>query len=270
MMEFFESLEQIRIGNLTLMALLSTAFLFFVCVIIRKIVMTLFGHAMGRSRIDGSVKHFLTSALGALLWIVIVLIVVDHLGIPMTGLVAIVSVASLALSLSVQNILTNIFSGMTLLGTRPFGAGDYVDIGGTQGNIRKVGLFYTTLQTLDGRTIHFPNSKVTDSKLENYSTNVIRRIDLTVTAAYDDSTVAVKKALHEAVEMTDGVLTDPEPVIGALSYGESSISYALYAWVHNEDYFKVKFALTENVRLAFETNGVQMTYNHLNVHIVEK
>ncbi len=266
-MKIFETLDEIHLGGLTLGLLLSTAVLLVVCVLARKLLLKLVDRALIKSRLDGSIKGFIKSAVGVVLWILIVLIVADKLGIPMTSLVAIVSVVSLALSLSVQNILTNLFSGMTVLGTHPFGEGDWVDIGGTAGTVQKVGLFYTILKMPDGREVHIPNATVADSKVENFTAHETRRIDIDVSASYDDSTEAVKIAVMKAIDRTEGLVREPEPIVAIKSYGDSAITYMVLVWAETPKFFDAKCALTENIRETFAETGVQMTYPHINVHV---
>ncbi len=267
-MSVIEKLNSISLGAFSLMDLMYTVLLVIFCVLARRALAGMFSRALDKSRLDGSIKGFLKAATSAVLWVIVILIIADRLGIPITSLVALVSVAGLALSLSVQNILTNLFSGMTILGTRPFGAGDYVDIGGTAGTVLNVGLFYTVLRTPDGRDIHIPNSTVAGTKVDNYSANPTRRIDLEVGASYDDSTVAVKRALLAAIEMTEGVVEEPAPFISITRYDDSSIIYIVQVWVKSSGFLASKFALVEHIRDAFESEGVRMTYNHINVHMV--
>lgn len=266
-LKIFETLDEIHIGTLTLGLLLGVALLLIVCVLARRLLLKLLDRALLKSKLDGSIKGFIRSAAGVVLWILLVLIVADKLGIPMTSLVAILSVVSLALSLSVQNILTNLFSGMTLLGAHPFGEGDWVDIGGTAGTVLKVGLFYTILKLPDGREAHIPNSTVAESKVENFTAHETRRVDIDVSASYDDSTDAVKIAVMKAIDRTEGLVLEPEPIIAVKEYGDSAITYMVLVWAETPKFFAAKCALTENIRATFEETGVQMTYPHLNVHL---
>lgn len=264
---FFQDMEAIHIGGFSLMGLMSTLLLLVICVLVRRVIMRLFKKAISKSRLDEAIKGFLNAALGVVLWVLVVLIVADKLGIPMTSLVAVLSVVSLALSLSVQNILTNLFSGITILGTHPFSAGDWVDIGGTAGTVKSVGLFYTNIAMPDGRDVRIPNSTVADSKVENFTAHENRRIDIDICASYDDSIYAVKRAIARAFELTEGLIFDPEPIVAVKEYGDSAIKYMILVWVRKEIYFAAKCALMENLRLAFDETGVRMTYPHLNVHL---
>ena len=266
-MNLFQTLDDIHVGSLTMGNLLTAIVLFAVCVCVRRILMAVVNRAFTRSRLEESIKGFLKSAIGVFLWVLIVLIVADKLGIPMTSLVAIVSVVSLALSLSVQNILTNLFSGITILGTHPFSTGDWVDIGGTAGTVQAVGLFYTIIRMPDGREVHIPNATVAESKVENFTAHETRRIDMDISASYGDSAEAVRAALLKAIDMTEGLVREPEPIIAVKSYDDSAITYMLLVWAETPVFFTAKCALMENIRAAFEEDGVTMTYPHLNVHI---
>jgi len=269
-MEFFDSLAGIRFGSISLSTILSALVVVAICYVVKGIVNKIFASIMEKSSLDGSLKSFLKTAVNVGIWAFIVVIVAGTLGIPTASLVAALSVAGLALSLSVQGILGNLFSGMIMMGTRPFHDGDLVDIGGTTGVVQSLGLFYTVIVTADKRTVHIPNSTVAGSSVLNYSTAPQRRIDLVITASYDDSAEKVKKALYEACADANGILADPAPAVVVSEYGASSIAYTVMAWADNADFLSAKGDLMEKVRTSFEKNGVTMTYDHLNVHIVEK
>lgn len=269
-MDIFASLESISIGKYSLAKILSTILTVIICLIVKRILSRMLTRIIKRTHLEKSIKSFLTSAVDVVLWVIIILVAADTLGIQVTSLVAIASVVSLALSLSVQNILTNIFSGMTILTTKPFSVGDFIDIGGTIGTVTSLGLFYTVINTADNKVIYMPNSKVAEAEVINYSVNPIRRIELNVTASYDDEPEKVKAALIKAAEMTEGALSDPAPFAGVSNYGSSSIEYSLLVWVSKDDFLPVKFRLTEAVHDAFSSEGVTMTYDHLNIHVIDK
>ena len=249
---------------------LSAIIVFLICLIAIKVITKVIEKLLERcGKLDGTLKGFVKTALKIALWALAIVIVAGALGIPTASLVAVISIAGLALSLSVQNILANLFSGITLLLTRPFGQGDLVDIGANNGTIKSVGLFYTVIDTLDNRCVSIPNSDVTAASLVNYSREPLRRVDLTFCASYDDSTEAVRAAILEAAKADDKILADPEPFIVIGQYKESSVEYIVRVWCNNADYWDVYFGMNERVRETFAKHGVAMTYNHLNVHVVQ-
>ncbi len=269
-MDFFENLSKIQIGSLSLGSLLNAIVIFIICFIIIKLLKKAIYRALDKSHLDGSLKGFLGSVLSAALWAIAIIIIADSLGIPVTSLVAILSVAGLALSLAIQGLLTNLFSGVTILVTRPFNVGDFVDIGGNTGVVRKIGLFYTVLCTVDNKLIHVPNGDITSAKVVNYSSEPLRRVDLAITASYDCATEAVRKALLDAAAKTEKALSDPAPFAAINVYNASNIEYTFRVWCRSADYWDVYFGLNENVRASFAEHGIIMTYEHINVHVVEE
>ncbi len=221
-------------------------------------------------KIDGTLGGFIRSAVRGILWILTAIIVADALGIPTTSLVALVSVAGLALSLSIQNIMSNLFSGITLLITKPFVAGNFVDISGKTGTIKSMGLFYTVMDTVDNMVINIPNSDVTAASVINYSAEELRRVDMKFSASYDDATDTVKAAILEAAAEDERIVSEPAPFVAISEYKGSCIEYVVRLWCKNTDYWPVYYGMNEHVRQSFERNGVSMTYEHMNVHIVEK
>ncbi len=266
---FFETLNSIAIGSITLYAVLSVILLFVICLIAIKIIMGITDRLLEKSKADAALKNFMRSAVKTLLWIVAIMMIAEKLGIKTTSLLAIVSVAGLALSLSIQGIMSNLFSGITILSTRPFGAGDYVEINGEGGTVTDVGFFYTKISTVDNKIVNVPNSQVTGAKLVNYSAEKLRRVDLSFETSYNDPTDKVKTALMDALEADERILKDPKPFVGLLAYKDSSIQYVTRAWVNGSDYWDVYFAMNERVREIFNQRGIEMTYQHVNVHVVK-
>lgn len=251
-------------------AVIRAIVIFIICFIVIKILWRVVSRLLDRSkRIDGTLKGFISTALHIALWALAGIIVADALGINTASLVAVVSVAGLALSLSVQNIMSNLFSGVTLLVTRPFKAGDLVDVGANTGTVRSIGLFYTVIVTLDNRVITVPNGDVTAASIVNYSHEPLRRVDMTFSASYNDSTEAVRKAIMDAVRADDKILADPAPFVAVNKYGDNSVEYVVRLWCDNADYWDVYFGMNERVRESFAANGVSMSYPHLNVHMVQ-
>ena len=266
----YGALGRIRIGSMALSTLISAVLTFITCFIVMQIILKTLERILGRAnKIDGTLKGFIHSAVKIVLWILTGIIVAGALGIPTTSLVALISIAGLALSLSVQNILSNLFSGLTLLVSKPFKSGDFVEVGGRNGIIKSVGLFYTQLNTLDNVSINIPNSDVTGTTVINYSREPLRRVDRVFSAAYESSTENVKAAVFEAISRDEKILRDPAPFVRLSEYKESCIEYTVRVWCKCADYWDVFFNLNENVRDCFAEKGVEMTYNHMNVHILE-
>ena len=258
-------------GNLALDTLLSGVITFLVCCVAMRIIKALVNRALSKAtRLDVPVKNLITKLVTTLLWALTVIIVAGAFGINATSLVAVLSMAGLALSLSVQNLLSNFFSGIMLLINKPFREGDFIELGDKVGTVKTVGFFNTVLNTPDNVSIAIPNSDLTGAAIKNYSREENRRVDLSFCAAYDAPTETVKKAILEAVAADKHILAEPAPFVRLLAYEDSSIRYVVRVWVKNADYWDVYFDLNEQVRESFAKNGVEMSYQHVNVHMVGK
>ena len=268
MENIFKSLETIKLGSMSLSSLLSAVLLLIVCCIVIRILCRGLEKVLTKSKIDPSVKGFFKSACKVALWVIAIIIVAGSLGIPVTSLVAVLSVAGLALSLSVQGLLSNLFSGITLLMTRPFVVDDFIEVGDCIGTVKEIGLFYTKVCTIDNKIISVPNGDITASKVINYSTEELRRVDTVINASYECATEDVRKAILDAVAMDPKALQSPAPFVAIGNYGESTVEYTVRVWCKSADYWDVFFALNENVRKSFDENGVKMSFSHLNVHMV--
>ena len=267
MFEFFATLGLSGLGTV-----LRAIIIFLICYIAIHLLMKVVDKLLDKSKkLDGTLKGFVKTACNIALWVLAIIIVADSLGIDTASLVAVVSIAGLALSLAIQNVAANLFSGITLLMTKPFVQGDLIEVGGNLGTVKSVGLFYTVIDTLDNRVISLPNGDVTSAAIVNYSREPMRRVDWTFNVAYDNATETVKAALMEAISMDERICSQPEApfvVIGA--YKESTIEFIVRVWCKNDDYWDVYFGMNERVRQCFDSHGVKLSYSHVNVHIVEK
>ena len=231
-----------------------------------RILMRILRSALNRSGLEKAAHTLILSLTATTLYILLGLSVASGLGIDVTGIVALASVLTLALSLALQNMLANVIGGFTILYTKPFHSGDYVEIAGQGGTVREINMSYTKLLTPDNKEVSIPNSAVVAAQVVNYSAQPTRRVEVKISASYDAPTQRVIDALALAGTM-DNVLLEPAPRAVILGYGDSAIEYSLRVWVKNEHYWDVHFALTQRVKDIFDDQGISMTYPHLNVHL---
>ena len=261
------SFSEISLGSITLLSVLSAVLVFLICLLVITIFLKIVDRLQLRSKLDNTIKSFIRSGIKVSLWIIAIVIVADKLGIQTTSLVTLIGVAGLALSLSIQGVLSNLFSGLTTLTTKPFTSGDYVELDGVSGAVTEVGLFYTTMTTVDNKVIYIPNSQVAGAKITNFTKQKDRRVDLSFCVSYETPTETVKAALTEAIEADERIFKDPAPFVGLLSFKDSSVEYVIRVWTVREDFWDVYFALNEGMRDVFAKYGIGLTYNHLNVRL---
>ncbi len=273
-----EALEEIiqTMGNtvgvkdLTLGGLLRVVILVLVGWLVIRVLMRMVDRLLDRGKSVASIKMYIHTAVKIFLWFLLALMLAGTLGVETTSIIAMLSVAGLAVSMALQNTLANLAGGLVLLVTKPFGVGDYVEADGVSGTISNLALAYTTFITPDNKEIFVPNSQLSAAKIINYNVLGKRRMDLKLTASYDAPTALVRTAIQEAVAAIPGILDDPAPAVFLSEYQSSSIEYLVRLWTLSRDYWDVYYALLEGVRESFARHGVEMTYEHLNIHIVEK
>lgn len=252
--------------GLTLKQVLIAVAMLAASIAIVRVVTMLVGRALKRTKLDESVHRLIKTILRFLLYFVALLVIASYLGVDVTALVALLSVLTLAVSLSVQNALSNVAGGLMVMGTKPFKKGDYVSIDGMTGVVDEIAMVYTKLHTVDNRSVLIPNSKVSAATVENYSSFPKRRLDLTVSAAYEADPTRVMEALRVAVERCQP-LEGEEIKIAIEDFGDSAIAYHVHFWVASSRLIEARFELRTRIWEAFRDAGVEMTYPHLNVHV---
>ena len=261
---------KLNLGALTLDKVVHVLLLILVGVVVIRVILRLLDGMLARSKSLKSLSRYIHSVAKIAMAFILVLMVAEDVGIHTTSLVAMLSVAGLAVSLALQNTLSNVAGGIMLLVTTPFQVGDYVEADGVSGTVHAIDLSYTAILTIDGKEIFVPNSQLSGTKIVNYTVLGRRRVDLNFTASYDAPTATVKQAIGEVLEDIPQIITDPAPEIHLSDYQASSIQYVVRAWTTAADYWTVYYAIQEGVREAFDRHGVEMTYDHLNVHILDR
>jgi small conductance mechanosensitive channel len=241
-----------------------------VCAVIIKLLTKGFDRAIDKFNVERSLHTFLKSVIRVLLWFITILIVAGLLGIPTSSLIAVLSVAGLAISLSIQGTLSNLAAGIMLLISKPFKVSDYIEAGGVSGVVSDIGLVYTTVTTFDNKMVFVPNNEISGGKITNYTAATNRRVDLTFSTSYEAKPADVKCAILSVIQAHPKTMFTPEPFVGVSAYQDSCIDYSVRVWCATEDFWTVYYDLLEQVKTAFDQNGIEMTYNHLNVHLMKE
>lgn len=234
--------------------------------IVVNLVLKALDRVLAKSKLEPAAHSLVKSAAKIAIIAMVVYTVADQLGVDLTGVLAIASVVTLAVSLSLQTALANVVGGLTLLTNHPFTAGDFVEVAGQAGTVLEVGITYTKLQTPDNKIVSLPNSAISGAQIVNFSVSGTRRVDIAVSASYDDDVDMVLEALKEAADLPQTL--DSQPVFtGVTEYGDSAISYVLRFYCNSADYWDAYFGAQQKVMQVFKAHGIAMTYPHLNVHI---
>ena len=256
------------IGGYSLGNILTAGLTLVVCLLVIRVVMRLVNGLLANTNLEKRVQRLLANLLKYAMYVVSAVIVAQGLGVNMSSFVALLSVVSLGVALAAEDILGNFAGGLVIFSTHPFAIGDFVESSGTTGTVEEIDLHHTKLLSPDGYHIFVPNKDLAASRIINYTALGRRRVTVKVTASYDAPTETVMSALRTAVARTPDILTDPEPGYWLTDYGASSIEYTIFCWTKAPNYWTVLCGLNTALRPAFEEAGVEMTYDHLNVHLV--
>lgn len=267
-----ETIAQVTgiVKNLDIKRILTILILLAACIVVMKVLLTLLDRAFRRLDAEKSLHTFVHAAVRVLLWLITICVVLGYMGIEMTSLIAVLSVFGIALSLAIQGSLSNLAGGIQVLASKPFKAGDYIEAGPLSGSVVEVGLVYTKLCTPDNKIISIPNGTISGQTIVNYNTQTQRRVDLTFNTSYEDKPGEVIACIKAVAAAHPKALSEPEPFVRLSAYGDSSVEYTVRVWCDTEDYWDLYFDLLEQVGAAFEEREIELTYNHLNIHMVDR
>lgn len=223
-----------------------------------------------QKNMDATLLNFFEDIIYYILLIVVILAALDQIGIETTSVLAILGAAGLAVGLALKDSLSNFASGVMIILFKPFKIGDVVTAGGVTGKIKEIHLFNTEFTTPDNQKILVPNSAITASSIVNINAHETRRVDLIVGIGYDDDIKKAKKLLTNIVEKNSSVLKEEGITIVVAELADSSVNFAVKVWVNTPDYWDVKFALTENIKLTFDKEGISIPYPQTDVHLYKE
>lgn len=270
-MEEIEKILQTKLGGYSLSHILSAILTLLICLLVSRLLLKLAKKLLHRGKkLNDRLRQIILTAIKVVLYVLTGIITAGALGLNTTSVTALVSVLTLGVTLAAEDILGNVAGGLVILSSHPFNIGDEIEISGTVGVVREISLNHTKVETCNGQYVMLPNKELSSSRIINYTAMGRRRVVVNVTASYDAPTDTVKTACMEAVAATPNVLPEPAPQAYLTGYGSSSIEYSVRCWTETKDYWGAYYALNENLRTAFAAHNVEMTYDHLNVHVLNK
>jgi len=226
-------------------------------------------HSLARSKVDETLVVFFGNILYYSLLIILVVIALGVLGVPTSSLVAILGAATLAIGFALQDSISNLASGILIIGLRPFAVGDFIETADEDGFVTDIRLFHTLLTTRDNKAVFIPNKNVLGGSITNYSDTELIRLDLVYGIGYGDDIQKAKAILQEVIEANERVAKDPPPLVAIKELGDSSVNLMVLPWVHVEDAPFVRFTVTEQVKLRFDKEGVSIPFPQRDVHLFQ-
>ena len=245
------------------------AFVLLTAIVISYTIASAIGRYVGgmvSRKVDLTLGKFLTKAVRNALMLMVGFGVLMYFEIDITGLAAVLAAVGFAIGMALQGTLGNIASGIMLLAFRPFKVDDYIVIADTQGTVEEIDLFTTRLNTLDNRHVIVPNGQIFGSKLENYTRNRLRRVDVKVGASYGSDLKQTRAALQRAASIVKSS-TEREPQIVLSGLGASSVDWEVRAWCPPQDYWAVRENIVEAVKNELDRANIGIPFPQMDIHV---
>lgn len=219
------------------------------------------------NKLDTSLRSFLASFSKIALYIVLIITAAMILGVPATSFITILASCGVAIGLALQGSLSNFAGGLMILFFKPFKVGDYIEAAGESGTVSEISVVYTELLTADNKRITLPNGTLTNSTIKNYSSEKLRRVDLTFNVAYGSEDAKVKEVINSVINEHSLALSDPEPFVRLSQQADSSLTYTTRIWCKTDDYWTVYFDILEGVNQAFIKNDITVPFPQVDIHV---
>ncbi len=218
--------------------------------------------------LDPSIKPFVKSLTKILLRALLLIAALGTMGVEMSAFAALIAATGVAIGLALSGTLQNFAGGLVILILKPFRVGDVIETSDATGTVTEIQIFHTYLKTFDNKVVVLPNGRISSDRVTNYNVLPQRRVDFVFGIGYNDDLKQAKALLMEVVENNEKILKEPEPFIGLNELGDSSVNLVVRVWVNTPDYWDVYFYMMEEVKMAFDKNGISIPFPQRELHIV--
>ena len=225
-----------------------------------------------RRNTDAAIASFVQSIVSIVLTIMLVIITIGTVGIDTSSIAALLTGGGLAIGMALNGTMQNFAGGLMILIFKPFKAGDFIEAQGHAGTVAEVNITSTKLTTTDNRVIVIPNGILSNDVINNYSGRQMRRLDITVGVEYGSSSTETKdllmsliKADERSMTVEQGAPADPFVALSALN--DSSVEFTIRIWVKADNYWPLKFELTEQIYNELPKHGIMFPFPQLDVNI---
>lgn len=226
-----------------------------------------FDAVLVRREVSESTRPFLRNLVRTCAWILLIVTIIAWLGINMSALVALFASAGLAIGMALSGTLQNFAGGIMIIVLKPYKIGDYISALNVEGTVREIMLFSTKITTADNKTIYIPNSSISSGIINNFSTQVNRRVDWKVSISYGDDVDKAKETVAAIIRSDERVLLTPASFIGVHALSESSVDITARAWVASGDYWDVFFDINERIYKELPAAGLHFPFPQVDVHV---
>lgn len=234
-------------------------------IVLIKIILNLFRRVLSKTKMEKVSQKFLYNIVKFVLYLILILILLNTIGVSLTGVIAAISAVVLAIGLALQNNIANLANGIIIVSSHMFKKGDYIIVDGVEGSVEEINFLYTTIMTTDNKRVTIPNTTIINSSVINAGANSSRRLEFTFSVAYESDVEKVKKIVLDVMNSDGRVLLDPKPFCRLKFLGASSIDFFANCWVDSEDYWDVYYYIIESVYNEFKRNKISIPYNQVEI-----
>ena len=239
--------------------------------VIRRVKAILRG-SFERRNTDAAIASFVQSITSIALTIILVIISIGTLGIDTSSIAALLTGGGLAIGMALNGTMQNFAGGLMILVFKPFKAGDYIEAQGHGGTVSEVNITSTKLTTVDNRVIIIPNGILSNDVINNYSSRQVRRLDINIGVEYGSSSAETKELLMSLIRSDERSLTaeqgaPADPFVALSALNESAVEFTIRIWVKAENYWGLKFDLTEKIYNELPKHGIMFPFPQLDVNI---
>lgn len=245
--------------------------IFFIGKIIINWLLKVCNKFLEKAKVEISIRRFLKSLIRVVLYVILIIIICDRVGINTASFIAVLGTLGLTVGLALQGSLSNFAGGVLILLLKPFKVGDYiVDSGsGAEGKVDRIDLFYTKIITVDNRAVFIPNGTLSNATITNNTEFNTRRVDFAFGIAYESDIDKAKAIIYDIAKSDENALLDKEISVFVSSLDASQVTITLRVWCETDYYWDVKARVTEAVKKSFDANGIDIPFDQLQVHIAK-
>lgn len=225
---------------------------------------------LGKTKVDKSLHTFIINAIKAVLFIILIITILQHMGVRTSSLLAFIGAGGAAIALALKDSLGNIAGGFIILINKTFKCGDEISVSGsiqTTGIVDEIDLLFTKMHSWDNKTITVPNGLMITSVLTNFTESGIRRVDKVYQVAKDTDIAKLKQILLKVAKDNPFTMDKPEPVIGISAIGGQAISIDLKVWCKADDYYAAAYKIEEDASEALKNADIELTYRKIDIHM---
>ncbi len=216
-------------------------------------------------KLDGTLTRYVISALGVVLNLLLVIMILSVFGIETTSFAAVFAAAGVAIGMAWSGLLSNFAAGVLMIVLRPFRVGDFIQAAGTMGTVEEIGLFVTTVNTMDNVRTFLGNNAIMSGTIQNFTANPFRRVELTAQLAHGANVAQAMELLKAAVAAIPNAKADPKPDVELLTFNLAGPVLAVRPYCHNDHYWQVYFDTNRTIGETLTAAGFPVPETHIHV-----